>query len=76
VKDVMDVISTAYFIKCSGLAYHQFHHFLEETEANYGDVYGLAATWFSRDGVLKIFFPSRSEIHIFIIERVKLCQSY
>jgi hypothetical protein len=51
------VISTAYFIKCNGLAHHQFSYFLEETEANYGDVYCLAATWLSRDGVLKIFFP-------------------
>jgi len=49
-KNVMDtVISTINNIRKNGLAHQQFHQFLEEIEAEYGDViYFTEVRWLSR----------------------------
>jgi hypothetical protein len=54
------------------LTHHQFQHFFEQTETQYGDVvYYLAVKWLSRGAVLKRFFHLQSEIDIFMTEKGK-----
>jgi len=53
------VISTINYIRKNGLAHRQFQQFLEEIEAEYGDViYITEVRWLSRSAALKRFFFS------------------
>jgi hypothetical protein len=59
------VISTISYIRKNGLAHRQFQQFLEEIEAEYGDViYFTEVRWLSRDAALKRFFTLREEIYL------------
>lgn len=72
-KNVMDtVISTINYMRKNGLAHRQFQQFLEEIEAEYGDViYFTEVRWLSRGAALKRFFTLREEINIFMNEKDK-----
>ena len=72
-KDVMNiVVSTVNYIRKNALAHRQFKIFLEECDAEYGDViYFSEVRWLSRGVVLKRFFILRNEINIFMSEKGK-----
>jgi hypothetical protein len=72
-KNVMDtVVSTINYIRKNGLAHRQFQQFLEEIEADYGDViYFTEVRWLSRGAALKRFFTLREEINMFMNEKGK-----
>ena len=73
-KDVMNiVVSTVNYIRKNALAHRQFKIFLEECDAEYGDViYFSEVRWLSRGVVLKRFFILRNEINIFMSEKGKI----
>jgi hypothetical protein len=63
-KEIMDtVISAINFIRKNGLTHRQFKKFLEDVEAEYGDVmYYCEVRWLSRGAVLQRFFYLKKEI--------------
>uniref|UniRef100_A0A672FRL1 SPIN-DOC-like zinc-finger domain-containing protein n=1 Tax=Salarias fasciatus TaxID=181472 RepID=A0A672FRL1_SALFA len=67
-KHVMDiVVKTVNFLKSRGLNHRQFKTFLEQSEADFGDViYFTAVRWLSRGATLKHFFNLRKEIREFM----------
>jgi hypothetical protein len=66
------IISTVNFIRKTGLNHRQFKSFLEMIEAEYGDLlYHTEVRWLSRGKVLKRFFELRTEIDIFMFEKLK-----
>jgi len=69
--NVMDiVVKCVNFIKSSGLNHRQFKTFLEECEAEHGDVvYFAAVRWLSKGATLKRFFSLRKEIHEFMSQK-------
>ncbi|KAK6490688.1 general mRNAion factor II-I repeat domain-containing protein 2-like, partial [Huso huso] len=68
---VMDiVIKTVNLIKSRGLNHRQFKAFLEQSEAEFGDViYFTAVRWLSRGATLKRFFLLRKEIADFMHQK-------
>lgn len=69
------VVSTVKYIRKNALAHRQFKMFLEECDAEYGDViYFSKVRWLSRGVVLKRFFILRHEINIFMTEKGKNVQ--
>lgn len=69
-KHVMDfVFKSVNFIRSRGLKHRQFKAFLEENDAEYGDVlYHTDVRWLSRGSVLKRFVALSNEIQIFLTE--------
>ena len=67
-QNVMDfVFRSINFIRSRGLKHRQFQAFLEEMEADFGDVlYHTDVRWLSRGSVLRRFVALRSEIHTFL----------
>lgn len=63
-KEIMDnVVSAIKFIRKNGLTHREFKKFLEDVEAEYGDVtYYCEVRWLSRGAVLERFFHLRKEI--------------
>uniref|UniRef100_A0A8C5BW02 SPIN-DOC-like zinc-finger domain-containing protein n=1 Tax=Gadus morhua TaxID=8049 RepID=A0A8C5BW02_GADMO len=61
------VVKTDYFLKSRGLNHRQFKTFLEQSEADFGEViYFSAVRWLSRGATLKRFFNLRKEIREFM----------
>ena len=61
------VVSSINFIKSRALNHRQFKEFLEDVEAEYGDlVYYCEVRWLSKGKMLKRFYDLRSEISIFM----------
>lgn len=67
-KEIMDTVtSTVNFIRRNGLTHRQFQKFLEDLEAEHGDVvYYCEVRWLSRGAVLERFFDLRKEIGNFM----------
>lgn len=67
-KEIMDTVtSTVNFIRRNGLTHRQFQKFLEDLEADHGDVvYYCEVRWLSRGAVLERFFHLRKEIGNFM----------
>jgi len=67
-KHVMDfVCQSVNFIRARALKHRQFQAFLEEVEAEYGDVvYHTEVRWLSRGSVLKRFVALKDEIQAFL----------
>ena len=67
-KHVMEIdVKTVNFLKSRGLNHRQFKTFLEQSEADFGDViYFSAVRWLSRGATLKRFFNLRKEIREFM----------
>lgn len=67
-KEKMDTVtSTVNYIRRNGLTHRQFQKFLEDLEADYGDVvYYCEVRWLSRGAVLERFFDLRKEIGNFM----------
>lgn len=63
------VFQTVNFIRSRGLKHRQFQMFLEETDAEFGDVlYHTDVRWLSRGSVLKRFVALRNEIQTFLAD--------
>ena len=63
------VVKTVNHIRCRGANHRQFKTFLEEVEAEYGDLlYHADVHWLSRRKVLERFFALRIEIQEFLRE--------
>ena len=61
------VVSSISFIKSRALNHRQFKEFLEDVEAEYGDlVYYCEVRWLSKGKMLKRFYDLRSEIFKFM----------
>ena len=61
------VVSSINFIKSRALNHRQFKEFLEDVEAEYGDlVYYCEVRWLSKGKMLKRFYELRSEIFTFM----------
>ena len=61
------VVSSINFIKSRALNHRQFKEFLEDVEAEYGDlVYYCEVRWLSKGKMLKRFYDLRSEIFTFM----------
>lgn len=61
------VVSSINFIKSRALNHRQFKEFLEDIEAEYGDlVYYCEVRWLSKGKMLKRFYNLRSEIFTFM----------
>ena len=69
-KNVMDfVFQSVNFIRSRGLKHRQFQKFLEENDAEYGDVlYHTDVRWLSQGSVLKRFVVLRTEIQTFLAD--------
>uniref|UniRef100_A0A8C5CPG7 SPIN-DOC-like zinc-finger domain-containing protein n=1 Tax=Gadus morhua TaxID=8049 RepID=A0A8C5CPG7_GADMO len=66
-KHVLIVVKTDHFLKSRGLNHRQFKTFLEQSEADFGEViYFSAVRWLSRGATLKRFFNLRKEIREFM----------
>lgn len=67
-QHVMDfVFKNVNFIRSRGLKHRQFQAFLEEMDADFGDVlYHTDVRWLSRGSVLKRFVALRNEIQTFL----------
>lgn len=64
---MVTVISTVNFIRKNGLTHRLFQKFLEDLEADYGDVvYYCEVRWLGRGTLLKRFFELRKEIRDFM----------
>ncbi|KAJ8397010.1 hypothetical protein AAFF_G00010640 [Aldrovandia affinis] len=70
-SDVMNtVVKTVNTIRARGLNHRQFHAFLSDVEAEYGDLlYHSQVRWLSRGAVLHRFYSLRSEIDEFLKEK-------
>jgi hypothetical protein len=72
-ENVMSVVvKTVNFIRSRGLNHRQFKTFLEEIEAEYGDLlYYCEVRWLSRGKVLMRFLKLLDEVKVFLIEKGK-----
>lgn len=72
-KDLMNIVELRLnYIRKNTLAHRQFKKFLEESDAEHGDVIFVSRRrWLSRGVVLKRFFILRNEINIFMTEKGK-----
>ena len=67
------VVSTINFIKSRALNHRQFQQFLEDVEAEYGDlIYYCEVRWLSKGKVLKRFYDLRDEIATFMDMKGKI----
>ncbi|XP_069463365.1 general transcription factor II-I repeat domain-containing protein 2-like [Ambystoma mexicanum] len=66
------VVSCVNFIRAHALKHRQFHEFLSELNADYGDVlYHTEVRWLSRGRVLKRFYDLLPQITAFLLSKNK-----
>ncbi|KAL6465844.1 hypothetical protein MHYP_G00259770 [Metynnis hypsauchen] len=71
-----DVSLQQNYFQSRGLQHRQFHAFLEDIDAAYGDVlYFTEVRWLNRGSVLKRLFELREEIKAFMNEALQLVNS-